>query len=423
MKFDLIRASLTAASRLAHCDARLPCAIILLLAVAGCSQKPNVDQHNVLENEIYKPATTKSEKNIRALTAFGEVYGIMMDYMPPVEPRTLVAHALQGIQTDPRMSDATDRAVIASAINELEAMGNESSRREQAVRALTPFGRAVEVLSAGNRRPSVTTLVERGLVGMASGLDAETYFIPPCDSEDELIREERAGKIGLEGIGLRGRVVICPKTLASGTPSPAVSSAGSVDPAFLPAQAPPPTALPIFGALLGPYIYLRLNRINDGEDGELHAKFSRLRDLAKGYVRGVIIDLRSSDGGLLTASQDVAGLFLNAGSLIARTDAVSPANRQQFNAYGADITGGLPIIVIVSHRTAAGAEIIAGALQDNRRAIIVGGTTYGNGSIQTVVPSILQVANLLIVKSFLLLFFKKEELPSLSYAHPASCTS
>ena len=108
-------------------------------------------------------------------------------------------------------------------------------------------------------------------------------------------------------------------------------------------------------------------------------------------VNGFILDLRNNPGGLLSEAVSVSDLFLNEGEIVStrgRTD----SNMDRFTASKGDLAEGLPLIVLINGGSASASEIVAGALQDHSRAILVGTKTFGKGSVQTVVPLVGDVA-------------------------------
>ena len=102
-------------------------------------------------------------------------------------------------------------------------------------------------------------------------------------------------------------------------------------------------------------------------------------------LKGLIIDLRDNPGGLLNQSVAVSNLFLTHGRVVS-TNGRHPDSHQFFEANGDDITDGKPIVVLVDGNSASAAEIVAAALQDNRRAVVVGSNTYGKGTVQILQP-------------------------------------
>jgi carboxyl-terminal processing protease len=111
-----------------------------------------------------------------------------------------------------------------------------------------------------------------------------------------------------------------------------------------------------------------------------------LNDLKKRGAQGVILDLRNNPGGLLSAAVDVASFFLGENKLIVYTQGRRPDSRQEFRAGAKAPFTDLPLIALVNEGSASGAEIVAGALQDQRRAPIMGAQSYGKASVQSVIP-------------------------------------
>ena len=101
-------------------------------------------------------------------------------------------------------------------------------------------------------------------------------------------------------------------------------------------------------------------------------------------IRGVILDLRDNPGGLLRQAVYVADLFLRQGEIVS-TRGRHPDSFHDYSAHQTDLAAGLPIVVLVNGRSASSAEIVAAALQDHNRAVVIGSTSYGKGTVQTVV--------------------------------------
>jgi carboxyl-terminal processing protease len=99
----------------------------------------------------------------------------------------------------------------------------------------------------------------------------------------------------------------------------------------------------------------------------------------------VVLDLRNNPGGLLDQAVSVSDDFIDQGEIVS-TRARHPDDSQRWNAKGGDITNGLPLVVLTNGGSASASEIVAGAIQDHRRGIIVGQRTFGKGSVQTVIP-------------------------------------
>lgn len=131
------------------------------------------------------------------------------------------------------------------------------------------------------------------------------------------------------------------------------------------------------------YAYLRISQFQDDTTEALEKEVAALR--VKHTLRGAIIDLRNNPGGYLDSAVATADLFLNNGPIL-YVRGRDPDQEEQYLASDGDILAGLPIVVLVDEGSASGSEIVAGALQDQHRAVIVGQPTFGKGSVQTVIP-------------------------------------
>lgn len=132
------------------------------------------------------------------------------------------------------------------------------------------------------------------------------------------------------------------------------------------------------------YAYIRVAQFQEDTGGELKRKFAKLRG-KEAPLRGVVLDLRSNPGGLLTAAVEVSDAFLDSGSIVSTRGRLRDADLS-FSATPGDLTGGSPLVILVDKGTASAAEIVAGALKDNHRGLILGQKTFGKGSVQTVLP-------------------------------------
>jgi carboxyl-terminal processing protease len=137
--------------------------------------------------------------------------------------------------------------------------------------------------------------------------------------------------------------------------------------------------------LEGDIAYIRLTSFSEQTDAGLRKAFQQLKAQSGDKLRGVILDLRNDPGGLLDQAVAVSNDLLEEGEIVS-TRARHPEDSQRWNARGADITGGLPMVVLINGGSASASEIVAGALQDHRRAIMMGTRSFGKGSVQTVIP-------------------------------------
>jgi carboxyl-terminal processing protease len=131
--------------------------------------------------------------------------------------------------------------------------------------------------------------------------------------------------------------------------------------------------------------YIRLTSFNEQTDSGLRHAFQQLKAEAGDHLHGIVLDLRNNPGGLLDQAVAVADDFINDGEIVS-TRARHQEDSQRWNAKNGDITGGLPVVLMTNGGSASASEIVAGAMQDHRRAILLGTRTFGKGSVQTVIP-------------------------------------
>jgi carboxyl-terminal processing protease len=131
--------------------------------------------------------------------------------------------------------------------------------------------------------------------------------------------------------------------------------------------------------------YLRITSFNEKTESGLLKKMKELKEEIGKDITGVILDLRNNPGGLLNQAVAVSDAFLNRGEIVS-TRGRKKRGQQKFNAISGDISDGLPVVILINGGSASASEIVAGALQDHKRAIIMGTTSFGKGSVQTIIP-------------------------------------
>jgi carboxyl-terminal processing protease len=131
--------------------------------------------------------------------------------------------------------------------------------------------------------------------------------------------------------------------------------------------------------------YVRLSQFTEQADAGIRAAVKTLKQQSGGKMKAVILDLRNNPGGLLDQAVAVSGDFVSQGEIVS-TRARHTEDAQRWDAKGNDVTGGLPLVVLINGGSASSSEIVAGALQDHHRAVLVGTRSFGKGSVQTVIP-------------------------------------
>ena len=138
------------------------------------------------------------------------------------------------------------------------------------------------------------------------------------------------------------------------------------------------------GRLLAPrYGYLRIAQFGRATGSEAQAAIEKMS--AKDPLKGLVIDLRNNPGGVLDASVAVSDLFLDGGKVV-YTEGRHPSAGDHYEASEGDLLNGAPIVILINGGSASASEIVAGALQDRRRGIVMGTRSFGKGSVQTVLP-------------------------------------
>ena len=131
--------------------------------------------------------------------------------------------------------------------------------------------------------------------------------------------------------------------------------------------------------------YVRVTTFQANSGKSMVRAISRLERQNKGKLKGLVLDLRNNPGGVLPAAVSISDAFLTQG-LIVYTEGRASDSKLRYSATPNDVIGGAPMVVLVNGGSASASEIVAGALQDHRRAIILGTKTFGKGSVQTILP-------------------------------------
>lgn len=132
-------------------------------------------------------------------------------------------------------------------------------------------------------------------------------------------------------------------------------------------------------------LYIRISSFAEENDKEITKAVKDAQKKLKNKLAGIVIDVRNNPGGLLDQAVAVADLFLDKGEIVS-TRSRNEEDTVKYTAQTGDIAVGLPIVVVINEGSASASEIVAGALQDHHRAIVIGEKSFGKGSVQTVIP-------------------------------------
>jgi carboxyl-terminal processing protease len=292
------------------------------------------------------------------LDLFGDIFErIRAQYVEEVEPEELIEAAIDGMLTslDPHSSylspdDAEQMRVQTRG--EFGGLGIEVTQEEGFVKVVSPI----------DDTPADEAGIEAG--DFITHVDGESILGLTLDKAVELMR----GPVGSE-------IVIT------------VVREGEPDPFDVTIIRDTIKLTAVRARTEGTSVVMRVTTFNDQTFPNLQAGMEEQIEEAGGIdkVNGFVLDLRNNPGGLLTQAIKVSDAFLNEGEIVS-TRGRDPQDGERFNATPGDLAEGKPIVVLINGGSASASEIVAGALQDHRRAIVVGTKSFGKGSVQTVMP-------------------------------------
>lgn len=304
------------------------------------------------------PATAQASETYRQLNLFGEIFErILADYVDETDEATLIQAAIDGMIT---ALDPHSAYMVPEAFQEMQYQ----TRGEFG-------GLGIEV-----------TMEEEGVVKVVTPI-ADT----PADRAGVLAGDNI---IALDGETLEGRSLDDAVNIMRGEPgTPIVVTIrrdGVEAPFDLTIVRDIIQAQLIRTNIFDDVAYVRLTTFSDGGAQDIQdALVEMISEIGRDNIKGVILDLRNNPGGLLDQSIAVSDIFLQQGEVVS-TRGRNPQDTRRYNARQGDVTDGLPLIVLVNGGSASASEIVAGALQDHRRATILGTISFGKGSVQTILP-------------------------------------
>jgi len=334
---------------------------LLALSPFAYSQEP-ASKEEAAQSESDSSAVEPQPKNqgllpINELRTFADVFDrIKQAYVEEVDDKTLLENAIQGMLTelDPHSAYLKPEAYQDLQINttgEFGGLGIEVGMEDGFVKVITPI----------DDTPAKKAGVEAG----------------------DLI-------IKLDSTPVKGLTLGDAVKLMRGKPGSdiilTIIRAGVDKPLEITVTRAVITVQSVKGRLLDPgYGYVRLSQFQINTGGDMIKLLAKLKKENKSELKGLVLDLRNNPGGVLQAAVDVTDAFIDDG-LVVYTKGRLPDSDMKFRASPGDLLNGVPIVVLVNGGSASASEIVAGALQDHSRAVIMGTTSFGKGSVQTVLP-------------------------------------
>jgi carboxyl-terminal processing protease len=302
------------------------------------------------------PATSNSPETYKQLNLFGDVFELVRsNYVDDVTDDTLVEGAINGMLTalDPHsnyLNSKNFNDMKVQTRGEFGGLGIEVSMENGLVKVVSPID-DTPAANAGLKPGDLITHLEGQPVQGLTLPEAVEKMRGPINSDITLtIRRE-------------GREAFDVKLTRANIKIQSVRSH-------------------IEGNNIA---YVRITSFNEQTDVGLNNAMKNLKQQANNKLIGVVLDLRNNPGGLLDQAVAVSDAFLDKGEIVSTRGRRSD-DAQRYNARSGDIASGLPVAVLINGGSASASEIVAGALQDHHRAILIGTKSFGKGSVQTIIP-------------------------------------
>jgi carboxyl-terminal processing protease len=301
--------------------------------------------------------SSNSDNTYRELSLFGEVFTrVRADYVDKVKDSKLIDSAINGMLTslDPH-SNYLDRKdfndMKVQTRGEFGGLGIEVSMEKGLVKVVSPID-GTPAAKAGLKPGDLITEIDGKPVQGMTLPQAVDKMRGPVDSQITLTINRK---------GQKPFTVTLTRATIKVRPVHAKLEAGNIG-------------------------YIRVTSFNEQTESGLEEAMKKLRQESGNKLAGLILDLRNNPGGLLDQAVAVANAFLDKGEIVSLRGR-RPEDAQRYDARpGADISGGLPMVVLINGGSASASEIVAGALQDQHRAVLLGTRSFGKGSVQTIIP-------------------------------------
>jgi carboxyl-terminal processing protease len=300
------------------------------------------------------PQQSNTSETYRQLNLFGEVFErVRSDYVDDVADRKLVEDAING---------------MLSALDPHSSYMNARSYRDMQVQSRGEFGGL-----------GIEVTMENGLVKVVSPIDdtpAARAGMKPNDVITHLDGEQVLGLTLQEAVErMRGPVNSQIKLMVR---------RGTQEPFEVTLTRARITIQSVKSRLEGDIGYVRITSFSEQSDAGLRNAVQKMRE-QKPNLKGFVLDLRNNPGGLLDQAVSISDAFLDKGEIVS-TRGRKKDDAHRYQAKPGDIINGLPMVVLINGGSASASEIVAGALQDHRRALLVGTRSFGKGSVQTIIP-------------------------------------
>jgi len=329
--------------------------LLLIGAAAGAGAMTLVSQTNLLSSTS---AVAASAETYRQLSLFGDVFEkVRSDYVEKPDEAKLIESAINGMLTslDPHssyMDPKSFRDMQVQTRGEFGGLGIEVTMEDGLVKVVTPID-DTPAARAGLLANDVIIQIDDEQVQGLTLNQAVDKMRGPINSTVRLKVKRKEKSDPFEVSLTRDTIRIRPVRARNE------------------------------GGDLG---YLRITQFNEQTYENLKTAIEKLSsEIGQDKLKGYVIDLRNNPGGLLDQAVMVSDAFLERGEIVS-TRGRNAEETQRFNAKAGDLTKGKPLVVVINGGSASASEIVAGALQDHKRATVVGTRSFGKGSVQTIIP-------------------------------------
>lgn len=309
-----------------------------------------------LSHDLGAATTTNTPETYKELKLFGNVFELVRaDYVDEVSDDTLIEGAINGMLTslDPHsnyLNAKNFNDMKVQTRGEFGGLGIEVSMENGLVKVVSPIDDTPAARAGLKPGDYITQLNGEAVQGMTLPEAVEKMRGPENSEITLTIRREGREPFDVKLVRAKIKIQSVRSRLEDGN--------------------------------IG---YIRITSFNEQTDVGLNNAMKKLKQEANNKLIGVILDLRNNPGGLLDQAVAVSDAFLDRGEIVS-TRGRRAEDAQRYNARSGDIASGLPIAVLINGGSASASEIVAGALKDHHRAILVGTRSFGKGSVQTIIP-------------------------------------
>ena len=323
----------------------LTTATLALMSAAPAHAKPGDDED-----------TGSGASTYELLNLFGDVFErVRSDYVEPVSDEKLIESALNGMLTslDPHSSYLNAKSfkdMRDSTSGEFGGLGIEVTMENGLVKVVSPI----------DDTPAAKAGVKSG--DFISEIDTTPVMGLTLSDAVEKMRGEAGSVVSLTILreGLKAPMKV------------------NLERAVIKVKS-------VRGKIENDVAYVRVTQFQETTTSQMEAEITRQLKEIGPKAKGVVLDLRNNPGGLLDQAISVSDAFLERGEIVSTRER-DPKNTRRYGATAGDIISGLPMVVLINEGSASASEIVAGALKDHKRAVVLGTKSFGKGSVQTVIP-------------------------------------